>query len=204
MPGHEVEADDYDGLGANPSEADGEAELEAFFELLTESFYDVDETLSGSISFEDLEKIMKSLMEEELLQNYQPEDLEMLAHDMDVNENGQIPYDEFIDVLFRLEQGHIVHRNPNSDPPRTYESIGQAPVAFTDKELEEAFKVFSLGKSEFGSKEIRGVMQAVAGKTVRALDAKKMVEAAATTPDKPNITFEEFKKIIFWTPESEA
>ena len=52
MPGHEVEADDYDGLGANPSEADGEAELEAFFELLTESFYDVDETLSGSISFE--------------------------------------------------------------------------------------------------------------------------------------------------------
>jgi hypothetical protein len=127
-PGHEVEADDYDGLGANPSEADGEAELEAFFELLTESFYDVDETLSGSISFEacpnsgvfnvcvlrarglsvllrgprighellmklslclnvqDLEKIMKSLMEEELLQNYHPDDLEMLAHDMDVNE----------------------------------------------------------------------------------------------------------------------
>ena len=46
--------------------------------------------------------------------------------------------------------------------------------------------------------------QAVAGQTVRALDAKKMVEAAATTPDKPTITFEEFKKIIFWTPESEA
>lgn len=41
-------------------------------------------SLCGNI--QDLEKIMKSLMEEELLQNYQPEDLEMLAHDMDVNE----------------------------------------------------------------------------------------------------------------------
>jgi hypothetical protein len=47
------------------------------------------------------------------------------------------------------------------------------------------------------------VWQAVAGQTVRALDAKKMVEAAATTPDKTTITFEEFKKIIFWSPESE-
>jgi hypothetical protein len=30
-----------------------------------------------------------------------------------------------------------------------------------------------------------------------------MIEAAATTPDKQTITFEEFKRIIFWSPESE-
>jgi hypothetical protein len=46
-----------------------------------------------------------------------------------------------------MMQGHIVHKNVNNDPPRTFESIGQAPVAFTDKELEEVSSyvlVFSL------------------------------------------------------------
>ena len=51
--GDEVEengAEDYDGLGARSSEVDdAEAELEAFFELLTESFYDVDEEYTGFI-----------------------------------------------------------------------------------------------------------------------------------------------------------
>jgi len=39
---------------------------------------------------------------------------------------------------------------------------------------------------------------------VRALDARKMIEAAASAPDKQTITFEEFKRIIYWTPENES
>ena len=39
-------------------------------------------------------------------------------------------------------------------------------------------------------------MQAVADMDVKTLDAQKMIEAAASTPDKKSITFEEFKQII--------
>ena len=105
-------ADDYDGLGARSSENDdAEAELVAFCDLLTESFHDVDVEYTGFISSQvgqlflvvsakahrranakiftrnaqSLGTIMDSLVEEELLQNYNREDLEMLAADMDTD-----------------------------------------------------------------------------------------------------------------------
>lgn len=39
-------------------------------------------------------------------------------------------------------------------------------------------------------------VQAVADMDVKTLDAHKMIEAAASTPGKKSITFEEFKQII--------
>jgi len=68
----------------------------------------------------------------------------------------------------------------------------------------QAFKVFDIAQqNEFGAKEIRCVMQAVADMDVKTLDAHKMIEAAASTPDKKSITFEEFKQIIQWKPPKE-
>ena len=40
------------------------------------------------------------------------------------------------------------------------------------------------------------LVQAIAGEDVKTLDAQKMIEAAASTPGKKSITFEEFKQII--------
>jgi len=48
------------------------------------------------------------------------------------------------------------------------------------------------------------LLQAISETEVRALDARKMIEAAASAPDKQTITFEEFKRIIYWTPENES
>lgn len=61
--------------------------------------------------------------------------------------------------MFRREMGYIV--KAKNEHEVSYHPIGKAPIDFTEKELEEAFKVFALGESEFGAKEIRGVMEAV-------------------------------------------
>jgi hypothetical protein len=45
-----------------------------------------------------------------------------------------IPKGEFIDVLFRREQGYVVQEKGTE---HTFHLIGKAPMDFTDKELEE-------------------------------------------------------------------
>jgi len=182
-------------------DGDVEAELEAFYTIITESFEDVDVDNVGLISVEQLGTILDQLTEEGVLNQYQPEDLEMLAADMDIDGTHLIPKGEFIDVLFRREQGYVVQEKGTE---HTFHLIGKAPMDFTDKELEEAFSVFDIKQAgKFGAKEIRGVMQAVAETDVKALDAHKMIEAAASTPDQAAIDLEEFKRIIRWTPGDE-
>lgn len=189
------------------SDADdqGQGELDDFYNLLVECWEDVDTEGADFVSIADLGKIMNSLLNDEVIDFYHPEDLEMLAADMDADGSGYIPKLEFLDVLFRKQHGHAVQMD-SSELGRKFVKLAKTGIDFTDKELEEAFKVFSLNEERFGAKNIRAVMMAVDEMDVSAYDARKMIEAAVTTQEsieQESITFEEFKKMIMWTPEDE-
>lgn len=188
---------------------EGQGELEYFYVLLVECWEDVDTEGTDCVSVADLGNILNSLLNDEVIDFYQPEDLEMLAADMDADGSGYIPKLEFLDVMFRRQHGHAVQMD-SSELGHKFVKLAKpgdkVGLDFTDKELEEAFKVFSLNQDRFGAKNIRAVMMAVDEMDVSAFDARKMIEAAATTPEsieQQSITFEEFKKMIKWTPEDE-
>lgn len=182
---------------------EGQGELEDFYTLLIEHWEDIDVEGTDYVSVEQLRDILDALLSDEVIDHYQPEDLEMLAADMDADGSGYIPKLEFLDVMFRRQFGYAVKIHDSTPTGHQFVRLGDAPLDFSEKELEEAFKVFSLNENEFGANNIRAVMMAVAEMEVSAFDAKKMIEAAVTTPDKQSITFDEFKKMIQWTPADE-
>ena len=90
--------------------------------------------------------------------------------------------EEFKDVLVRRQQGYD----------------------FTEMELKEAFDVFDVnGQNEIGVRELRAVMQALCEVDVRALDGRRMIEAACGD-EKKTVTFEQFKAMIRWSKEDEG
>eukprot|EP00293_Proteomonas_sulcata_P018596 CAMPEP_0184295382 /NCGR_PEP_ID=MMETSP1049-20130417/6234_1 /TAXON_ID=77928 /ORGANISM="Proteomonas sulcata, Strain CCMP704" /LENGTH=259 /DNA_ID=CAMNT_0026603859 /DNA_START=256 /DNA_END=1035 /DNA_ORIENTATION=- len=168
--------DDLDRQSDLGGEPDKE-ELETLLEILVEAFNEVDVENTGVISTEQLGTVMDGLVEEGVISEYTDEELEMLANDMDMDRNGYIPLEEFKDVLVRRQQGYD----------------------FTEIELKEAFEVFDVNsKNHIGARELRAVMQACCDIEVRALDGKKMIEAAASEPGQTTISLEEFKAIIRW------
>jgi hypothetical protein len=60
-------------------------ELDDFYTLLVEHWEDLDTEGADFVSIADLGKIMNSLLNDEVIDFYNPEDLEMLAADMDAD-----------------------------------------------------------------------------------------------------------------------
>jgi Ca2+-binding EF-hand superfamily protein len=145
---------------------------------------------------------LDDLLEDGAINYYDQNDLQLLGNDMDSEGSGYVYLAEFIDVLFRREQGYIMSLNQRGK--RQYTQCGKAPMDFTFEELEEAFKVFDVAqRGVFGKKEIRAVLKAVDDTDVSDFDACKMIEGASLTPGKDTITFEEFEAILCWSPPVE-
>ena len=192
----------YKGKSNREEHHDIRAELEAFYTMLLEAFQEVDLELAGIVTVEQLGSILDDLHEDGAINYYDQNDLQLLGNDMDSEGSGYVYITEFIDVLFRREQGYIMSLNQRGQ--RQYTECGQAPMDFTFEELEEAFKVFDVAqRGVFGKKEIRAVLKAVADTDVSDFDACKMIEGASLTPGKDAITFEEFKAIMCWSPPVE-
>jgi len=157
-------------------------ELEALLEILTEAFNEMDVENSGVITVEQLGQVLDTLVEEDVILPCTDEELEILANDMDIDRSGLIPLEEFKDVLVRRQQGYD----------------------FTEIELKEAFDVFDVnGQNEIGVRELRAVMQALSEVEVRALDGRRMIEAACGD-EKKTVTFEQFKAMIRWRKADEG
>jgi hypothetical protein len=81
-----------------------------------------------------------------------------------------------------------------------------SPAERSFRALFQLSKVDSFEILDFDDRVVFLFAQAVDEMDVSAYDARKMIEAAVTTQEsieQESITFEEFKKMIMWTPEDE-
>ncbi|KAJ1483808.1 hypothetical protein T484DRAFT_2556492 [Baffinella frigidus] len=115
---------------------------------------------------------------------------------MDIENSGVITVEQLGQVLDSLVEEDVIL--PCTDEELEILVRRQQGYDFTEIELKEAFDVFDVnGNNEFGARELRAVMQALCDINVRALEGRRMIEAACGD-EKRNITFEEFKAIIRW------
>jgi len=123
---NEIASNEKKSNQSNPDELaeDATAELEAFYTILLEAFQEVDADQSEVVTAEQLGTILDALQDDGVLNYYDPSDLELLASDMDTDGTGYISQKEYVDVLFRREQGYIIHENHLGE--RNYVFIGEA------------------------------------------------------------------------------
>jgi calmodulin len=146
-------------------------------EELREAFALFDKDGDGFITTEELWTVMHSLR-----QNATEEEIREMIHQVDIDANGSVDFQEFLRMMSRSRS-----RRDNSEETRR---------KVEEAEMRQAFKVFDIdGNGFIDAHELRLTMQNL-GENLTEEDVKAMISEADTNGD-GRIDYEEFIKMMY-------